>query len=110
MTLLDRDPRSLVARQRLAELLLTTGSAHDADEAAELLAQAVALSPTDSQLRVEAARAFAAAGRAAHATEQAAAALRLDEINRAAGHTDILLDDKTRGEMEAAVGNAGAVP
>lgn len=108
--LLDRDPRSLAARQRLAELLLTTESKRDATEAAELLAQAVALSPTDSQLRVEAARAFEAAGHARAAAEQAGAALRLDDVNRAAGHTDILLDAETRGEMQAAVGNAAAVP
>jgi len=108
--LLDRDPRSLIARRRLAELLLATGSERDADEAAELLARAVDLSPTDSQMRVDSARAFAAADRPRQAAEQAAAALRLDDVNRAAGHTDILLDDASRGEMEAAVGNAGAVP
>jgi hypothetical protein len=108
--LLDRDPRSLAARQRLAELLLSTRSERDASEAATLLEQAVALSSTDSQLRVAAARAFEAAGQARAAAEQAEAALRLDDINRAAGHTDILLDAETRDEMGAAVGNAAAVP
>jgi hypothetical protein len=108
--LLQRDPRNLAARRGLAEVLLSSGSSGDAQAAAELLAEAVALSPTDSELRVEAAHAFAKAGQNQQAAEQAAEALRLDDINRKAGHTDILLDEGTREEMQAAVGNAGRVP
>ncbi|MBA3314825.1 MAG: O-antigen ligase family protein [Planctomycetaceae bacterium] len=113
--LLAIEPRSLYARCRLASLLLNTGSEaspSNFSEAARLLEDAVALSPTDVDLHVELARALEASDQPERAAEQAKAALELDRINAAAGHSDITLDDATRGDLErlSAVGKAAPVP
>jgi hypothetical protein len=113
-SILSDEPRSIADRTRLAALLLdlADGDLKRQEEAVTLLSEAVRLSPTDAELRVRLARAALAAGDSKTAAEQAEEALTLDRINTAEGHTDILLDESTRREMErlSAVGNPRPAP
>lgn len=99
-TVLDVAPRHLHARAQLAELALASGGGAGADEAAALLAEAVALSPTDAELRARAASAFEAVGNAHAASKHAREALRLDDLNRAAGHVDLTFETSSRRALE----------
>lgn len=92
------EPRDLHARRQLAALLLSYGDRKLAVEASDLLTQAVELSPTDAMLRLEAAAALETVGRPSAAATQASAALKLDDLNRAAGHTDLMFDAATRAK------------
>lgn len=116
LAVLEQQPRDLNARRRLAELLLSRsaagGDVSDAEAAADLLDEAARLSPTDSGLKGDFARAAAKAGRRDQSREAAAEALRLDDVNRAAGHADLIFADEARSELErlAAVGNGDDGP
>ncbi|MGC1273162.1 MAG: O-antigen ligase family protein [Planctomycetaceae bacterium] len=109
---LAMEPRDLHARRQLASLLMSYGDSKLAVDASDLLTRAVELSPTDASLRVEAAVALEAADRPAAATTQAAAALNLDDLNRAAGHTDLMFDAATRARVDrlATIGQSPPEP
>lgn len=113
---LEAQPRDVQARRRLAGLLLSrvrnSDDLTDAASAADLLREAVEFSPTDAGLRADLARAAARSGRKDLAAEAAAEALRLDEVNRAAGHFDLFFTDESRAELSrlAVVGNGWRPP
>jgi O-antigen ligase len=113
---LTDQPRDIQTRRRLAELLTARGErtsdAADFEAAARRLVEAVSLSPTDVTLRVDLARAWAAAGQADAAREPAREALKLDQLNREAGHADLVFSPETLAEMRrlARVGNAPPEP
>ena len=114
--LLQLRPRDLSARERLADLEMlwfrSSGDLAAAVVAADALQQAVALSPTEARLHAEAATALAAAGRVHQAADAATAALRLDDLNRAAGHTDLIFNAELRERLDqlAGVGSPAAEP
>lgn len=100
---LEADPWHLQARLRLGELLLSVAADEKeegaASEAVVMLEQAVRLSPTDVELHARLATAFDLSGQATEGAESARRALEIDDVNRAAGHTDIMLSEARRLEL-----------
>jgi hypothetical protein len=104
-----RDPQSAryarAAGEWLLERFRATHAPADAEAAVDWLRQAIDRYPQHSAVRAALARALAGAGRAAEAREAAGAALALDDLNRARGHTDKLLDEGTRDELRGLAGD-----
>ncbi len=72
----------------------------DATHAVEAYSAAVERYPHHAELLSESATASEQAGLIEHARETARRAIRQDDLNRRAGHSDKFLDDKTRRRME----------
>jgi hypothetical protein len=77
-----------------------TGSVEDREAAAHYFERAIDLFPSHAELRSKAAKFWQSAGASDRAREAAAEAVRLDDLMRACGHTDRLLDPALRRETE----------
>lgn len=113
---LAADPRNVFARERIAAIYLAAarddGNIQLARKAAGILEEAVTLSPTQVELRVELARAWRAGGKPIRAAEAARSALLLDSVNRERGHSDLVLGEKERRTLEKwrDLGGGGVAP
>jgi len=96
--------------RRLGEAWLTkfarSSDPQDAAAAANSLAQAVERYPNDSSLRAVRATALSDAGQAGRAKDEAARALKLDQINHQCGHTDRYLPDATVVQLRRLAGSS----
>ncbi len=104
-----RDPQSSrysrAAGEWLLERFRATRAPSDAEAAVGWLRQALERYPQHSAVRAALARALAGAGRTAEARSEAGSALALDDLNRARGHTDKLLDEGTLKELRGLAGS-----
>jgi hypothetical protein len=103
---LDSDNPRLYRRLGEASLAKFARSSdpQDAAAAADSLAQAVERYPNDSSLRAVRATALSDAGQAGKAKDEAARALKLDQINHQCGHTDRYLPDATVVQLRRLAG------
>lgn len=77
-----------------------SGSVEDLDAASRYFERAIELFPSNAELRSKAAKFWQAAGANDRARAAAAEALRLDDLMRASGHNDRVLNPAVRQEME----------
>lgn len=99
-----RDPRSAMRRSTLADFLVTnfqsTGDRANGERAADVLAEAIELYPTNVEFHAQRAQLLADLERDDEARSAAAIAVRLDDVNRAEGHVDRVLPEADRRRIE----------
>jgi tetratricopeptide (TPR) repeat protein len=84
----------------LAAIFRATKNVEYREAAERYLERAIELYPTLARLRVQAARFWQSIGTGDRAREEAAESVRLDDAMRSAGHTDRVLDESARREMQ----------